>query len=148
MINDKDLDLPAKPMSGLLWVNRDGDKSIKGIQLSGQQLDQIIDIGSKNIPEIINIVKEITNIIRIKEQGKADVNRIESETRKAVAIAKSEIDRLRQVGDNIRTKGQVVSDIVRNVTEMLKTIPDIDSSSRMALIDSLSTILELAVKSD
>lgn len=148
MIDDKDLDLPTRQSSGLLWVNRDGDKSIKGIQITGQQLDQIIDIGAKAVPEIMNTIKEITNIIRIKEQSKADVNRIDSETRKAVAIARSEIERLRQVGDNIRTKGQVVSDIIRNVTEMLKNIPDVDSNSRMTLIDTLSTILELAVKSD
>ena len=148
MIDNRDLDLPTRQGSGLLWVNKDGDKSIKAIQLSGQQLDQIFDIGSKAVPEIMNTIKEITNIIRIKEQGKVDVNRIESETLKAVAIARGEIEKLRQIGDNIRTRGQVVSDIVRNVTEMLKTIPDLDSNSRIALIDSLSTILEIAVRPD
>lgn len=143
--NSNELDLPARK-GGLILASRDSDQSLKVLSLSDKQLSTIVDAGSKALPDVINTVRELINIARIREQGITDVRVIEAETAKAVAIAKIEIEQLRMVGENIKTKGAVVSDILKSVTEMLRSIPDIDVNSRAILISSLASILETAVK--
>lgn len=149
-MTDKQLGFPAgsEDKGGLLLYSRDGDKKAKALKLTSQQLDKVIEAGAKALPEAIGLLKGVVDIARIRAQSKASVETIEAETYRVVQTTRAEIDRMRQSGDNIKTRGEVVSGIVRDFTETVRDLPDFDSQARLALIESLKDILMLAVNSE
>ncbi len=146
MENEKELGFPidSEGQGGLLLYSQ-GNQKAKALRLTSQQLDKVIDVGAKALPEAIDVLKGIVDIARIRAQSNANVETIEAETNRVVQITRVEIDRMRQSGENLRTRGEVVSAIVRSMTETVRALPDFDSQSRLALIESLKDILKLAV---
>lgn len=118
----------------------------KGLALSEKQMNQIIEAGSKMVSDAGEIVKDLVAIAKIRAEAGADVARIEASTRHLVASVRSEIDRLAQLEKNTKTRGQVVTDIIRQITLAMETIPDLDYASRHALIDQLRWLAEAALK--
>ena len=139
-MNDDDLNLPQRKVI-VTEVLNSTKKEIEKFRFTEKQVDVIVsDVGQ--------IVKDIVAIARIREESVAKVSEIEAETRKIVLTVRAEIDRLAQAGQNTRTRGQVAADILAQITNALKVVPDHDDGSRHRLIDSISTIIDLAVRKE
>jgi hypothetical protein len=139
-MNDDDLNLPQRKVLIPEVVNST-KKKIEKFQFTEKQVEAIVsDVGQ--------IVKDIVAIARIREESVVKVNEIEAETRKIVRTVRVEIDRLAQVGRNTKTRGQVAAEILAQITNSLKVLPDHDDGSRHRLIDSITTIIDLAMRKE
>lgn len=141
---DIQLPIDSDGRGGLFIAKRTGDQEVKAFHLTGQQLDKVLD----SIPDAIGIVRGLVDIARIRAEAQGSVDIIEAETDKIVQTTRVEIDRIRQTGEHIRTRGEVVSRIIRDFTGALSSLPDFDSQARLALIESLRDVLKLAVDGD
>lgn len=141
-----DIQLPIDPdgRGGLFMAKRIGDHEVKAVHLTGQQMDKVIDA----LPETISCLKGLIDIARIRAEARGSVEIIEAETNRVVQTTRAEIDRIRQNGEIILTRGEVVSRIIRDFTGALSSLPDFDSQARLALIESLKDVLKLAVEGD
>jgi len=120
--------------------------SQRGSGLTEAQVNQIVIAGSKAVGDLGEIVKDVVAIFRIRNETAGAVECLDAQTRQIVVSAKAEIDRLVQSENHTRTRGQVVVDIVKMLPAALDAIPDVDSDSRRALIDSLRWLVEAATK--
>jgi hypothetical protein len=118
----------------------------QGTKLTEGQMDRVVDAAARMAGDIGEITKGVVAIYRIRAEAGADVARVEAATRQIVASARAEIDRLAQRESHTRTRGQVVVDVIKAVTAAMETIPDVDSTSRHALVDSLRWLAEAVVK--
>ena len=136
-MNDNDLNLPQRKVIIPEVVNSTR-KEIEKFQFTEKQVDVIVaDVGQ--------IVKDIIAIARIREQSAADISRIKEETQKIVQFVRVDIDRLAQIGQNTKTRGQIASDILAQILKAVENVPDFDEGSRHRLIDSIFPIINAAV---
>ncbi len=114
--------------------------------LTELQFARIVDAASRMAGDLGPIAKDVMTIWRIRAEAGADIARIDASIRQIVAAARAEIDRLTQVESHTRTRGQVVVDVIKAVTAALETVPELDTASRHALVDSLRWLVEAAVR--
>lgn len=110
--------------------------------LTENQVARIVDA----VGHLGPIAVELLRIYRIRVEADADVDRLDASTRQEVAAARAEIDRLAQVESLTRMRGQVVAEVISAFTAALETVPELDTASRHALVDSLRWLVEAAVK--
>ena len=115
------LDLPVKRNSTTA-TNTPGNKEN---QYTEKQMDVIVGAQAKAVEDIgqigkdvVGIVKDIVAIAKIREQSAADVTKIEAETNKVVKSVRAEIDRLAQVGNTVRSRGEVAVNIIKELTKI------------------------------
>ncbi len=143
MSSDKDLDLPARVVTG---VPVRIEKTSSPTALTEKQVDRVIDISGEAVAHFADIAKSLVDIHRIKTQANADVARVEANTRAVVERIRAEIEKMAEEREALRTRGQISVDVIAGVTRALERIPDVDTGSRKALIDTIPRVVELAFK--
>lgn len=142
------LDLPVKRNSTTV-ENTHGSSER---QYTEKQMDVIVGAQAKAVEDIgqigkdvVGIVKDIVAIAKIREQSVADVTKIEAETNKVVKLVRAEIDRLAQVGNTVRSRGEVAVNIIKELTIAMKELPEGD---RYQMVDQIHKIVESALSQD
>jgi len=125
---------------GLLFSKNDGDGNIKALHLTNEQMDKVIEAGASALPDAMSAIKGIIDIARIQTQANARVMEVEAETDKIVRATRVEIDRLRQSGERIRSRGEVVTRIITEMTKALDPA-ELDAQSRLVFIQFMKDIL-------
>ena len=143
-MSDDILDLPNRPRVEVLPRAEAGSAS-SGTRLTEKQMDQVLDTGLRFVEDLGAVARELVAIHRIREQGRADVERIEAKTRHVVEKMRAEIDRLAEVRQGVRTRAQAVVEIISAMSQALQRIPDLDNDSRKALVDQLPRLVKLAI---
>lgn len=140
------LDLPAKRSSTTV-INSPGSTEI---QYTEKQMDVVVGARAKAVEDIgqigkdiVGIAKDIVAIAKIREQSAADVALIEAKTNKVVESVRAEIGRLSMVGKNVRTRGEVAVNIIKELTMAMKELPEGD---RYHMVDRIHNIVELALR--
>jgi len=146
-MNEDNFNLPQRQvleperLSNTQSINNDGK-----YKLTEKQMDTIVDAAAKSAPEIINVVKDVVAIIKIREQADADVKNIEARTQQYVKQLQKDIEKIKEEGEKIRTQGDVVVRVLSELSNIVNNIPDSDALSRHKLIDQLSDIIKMSVK--
>lgn len=143
-MSDDLLDLPKRPKVEVL-PREEARAASSGTRLTEKQMDQVLDTGKRFVEDLGAVARELAAIHRIREQGRADVERIEAKTRHVVEKMRAEIDRLAEVRQGVRTRAQAVVEIISAMNQALQKIPDLDNDSRKALVDQLPRLVELAI---
>lgn len=131
-MNSNPLDLPGRP-----------GEMRPHFSLTEQQTSKLIDLAGEAAGHMTSIVRDIVAIARIRQEADADVRRIGAETHRAVFSIRAEIDRLALVGENVRSRGQVAVDIIRQVGELMKQA-NLDGAAQARLVDSLVYLVGIA----
>jgi len=146
-MNDNDLNLPQRKVI-VPEVLNSTKKETKKFQFTEKQVDVLVSSGARAVEDMGQIIKDLIAIARIREESAKKVSEIEAEIRKTVLTIRADIDRLAQVGQNIRTRGQIAADILTQTFNALKEVPDHDDGSRHRMIDSISTIMDLVLREE
>jgi len=110
--------------------------------LTERQHDEVIRIYGKAASDVGEILKGVVSIVGMRAKTEQDVARIEAETKHVEAVTRAEIDRIMAHGKNLHSRAEAAHKLLVQLTEMVKLIPEADSSSRGSLIHSIGSILE------
>jgi tryptophanase len=141
-VSNEIVELPGRPQHPV----KPPDPGQQHPGLTAGQIDRVVEAASKMAGYLGEIAKDVVAIYRIRAEAGADLARADAAKRQIVTSARAEIDRLVQRENYTRTRGQVVVEIIKAVTAAMETIPEVDSASRHALIDSLRWLAEAAVR--
>ena len=142
MNKDDELDLPSRPQQ--IVVER--SEKQKGISLTEDQVNRVIDIGGKAIVDIGEIAKSLVEIHHMRAKGEVAKELIEAETQAYVVRIRAQIEQMKAEQGNIRERGDAIVAVIDAVTRALEWIPDLDTQSRNDLINKLPELAESAVK--
>lgn len=109
--------------------------------LTERQMDNVVRSAGQAAQDLGEIFKGLVHIAQTHADTEQELAKIEAETRHIQDITKAEIDRIMAQGKTIHSRGEVAHRILVQLTEMVKLIPDSDTSSRGRLIDTLTSIL-------
>lgn len=137
---DNSLDLPNRAVT---VRNFEVLKPIprRNITLTERQLDDVIKSAGQATKDLGDIFKGLVDIAQIWANTDHEVAKLEAQTLHVQAVARTEIDRIMAHEKNIHSRAEAAHKLLVQLTEMIKLIPDEDTSSRGRLIDALSSIL-------
>ncbi|HQJ46850.1 MAG TPA: hypothetical protein PK195_09415 [Ignavibacteriaceae bacterium] len=146
-MNEDNFNLPQrKVLEPEILSNEQSINNGGKYKFTEKQMDTIVDAAAKSAPDIINVVKDVVAIIKIREQADADVKTIEARTQQYVKQLQKDIEKIKEEGEKIKTQGEVVVRVLSQLSNIVNNIPDSDALSRHRLIDQLSDIIEMSVK--
>jgi uncharacterized hydantoinase/oxoprolinase family protein len=148
-MKDETLDLPVRATTEVAPPRRVTvltGPSEPATALTEAQRDRIIEAASQLATDLGSVVKDIVGIVRVRAEGKVDVDRIDALTRQMVEPIRAGIDRLAQQGETARARGEVVRGILRDFALVLATIPELDVAARARLVDTLGDLAKCAVR--
>jgi hypothetical protein len=117
-------------------------KHVPAVRLNNEQVNTLIDSGTRIADGILSIAKDIVDIARINAESNARVAEIEARSHALVNALRAETDYLMESNKGIRTRGEAAALIIRTV---LEHIPEADSVARQRAIDQLYNLIKIVI---
>ena len=107
--------------------------------LTEKQKDKVLDIAGDVAVGVVDVVKGLVEISKIRANSKAAVDKIEAETRKIQTTLDANIRILQERNKGIQDRSVFVRGLVQDI---LKGIPDHDNVSRRVALEQLPEMIE------
>ena len=114
--------------------------------LTTQQTDELIGGGVAVMTSLAEVARSLADIAHIRATADGDVARIEAETRQLREGAAAQLRVYVEKRVTMADRGRIVVELLEHVTRALKDVPDLDPASRKALIDSLPSLVQSAIR--
>lgn len=103
-----------------------------------------MDLSPEVVQEIGKIASSIMDIVKIRENNRAEVALINAKTDAVVKMMQKEIEHISENRKKTEARGEIAVRLLKSVTEMLQHIPESDNKSRSEAILITSELMKMA----
>lgn len=133
--------LPAPQKPGVVLQTDNGT-----VNLTETQVTEVIKGGVALAGDVAAIGKGIVDIVKIRETAAAEVSKIDAKTRQVTAILQKHIEAMQEDHEQLKTRGNIVIQLVAQITHYLTTAPGLEPATRQHAIGMVPQMAEVAFK--
>lgn len=149
-VSPPDLPLATKRRGDVSTVSTKGLGKVD-TRLNAEQKTRVIEGSLQQIGQGMELAQVLVTgyqrIAEIRATSKADVRRIEAETRQIETKAQSMVKVMIEQRGMVNARGQNAVLIIQEVTKQIQAISEGDAASRQAAINNLPRLLDLVLNS-